>query len=1129
MDKQDSPPLQQSDSESLRSQTSLERSDSRRGRRGAFINKQQPSTQTDDLFELDRSHIKIEDASIVPPLPLTTLLKQHSGLSSMRRSTIHSPLNAVIHEANEPEEEESSMASESIQDTSNQESPSLGNCFFNREITHQVKTHNVTVYYQMVFKILKKETHLRSQLDMEHLNEYFTIQPKTANSFIRSFLHEKGQWDTFRVYRCLELLECQKRGEIICKYGEIGDKFYVVLRGGVGVKVPTEVGTSKCENYLDVLKFIIQHMQSPIIKYRDIHSRQCKQFLEIVSGGAEYVQRIDSLFDLNLSVDQTLRDEETALAQLLAQQQQLQNQNSLDSSSISDSQLLSHLSFNLDQQDSLHKTLQRIEFIKSFQRTVYTQLESIRDQTYSVNLQILKEVNELGEGKSFGELALLTDKPRNATIFAKTPKVALGVLSKKDYQRLIGEDFKTKMDKAVAIIKQFEIFRKIKQARFLFSLSYYLKERPMLLGSVVYKQGDLVDGVYLIQSGEVQTLKSKESLQGAIDARQQIVISITGDKQAIGIDEIMNGDAQRKNTVIVSSEKATIYFMSKQDFVERVIETFPDVKRDLTEQLMIRQEYHIGREKSLKKFHAFQTLDTLKTFYSSNIHQSSHDGKIISKSPMSKELLSKSRSTERLLRLKKSLRPEIQTGSKTPRFTPTLTPQYEPQSLSKDGKASEFNVVKRFGNMIPQISTPRNLEVITKMIGSKQKATSPHLSQQRDEPNSYEQIKKNLVGFDELIRRQQKQATLAKLKGRNQQFQIGSTSQKGQVMSFRKSELNQDKFLIDVMIKQFRQQQAKVVSRHQLLTPRVIEYKTEQRRDSQQTIEHQIYRTHVQMPETPEGMTYSPMRSQVLSELGGVQKSIYGRKFSKKKETIEHPANLTNQDLTFVMNQVMAGTTQEQSTIIQEKSLEAYKNPEFLPIQEEPPKPIGNFGSRKTLPLLEFSNDTQANLVGDLEPPHQEIVTPRLNTANQTLETSSIQQQPKPSRPTTVGEVRIKPKKNPPYKLTVDIASRNKDTLLSRLRYYSQRETQNNSSVITNARKVNETSTQCQSKVDRSIAMDESIENPTPAIEKEKFLYFKITPRAMDGSKSPIGKRKLIACFQKNNKGPVYSHVTNKK
>jgi CRP-like cAMP-binding protein len=32
-----------------------------------------------------------------------------------------------------------------------------------------------------------------------------------------------------------------KKGEIIFRFGETGDTFYVVLKGSVGVKVPTDV------------------------------------------------------------------------------------------------------------------------------------------------------------------------------------------------------------------------------------------------------------------------------------------------------------------------------------------------------------------------------------------------------------------------------------------------------------------------------------------------------------------------------------------------------------------------------------------------------------------------------------------------------------------------------------------------------------------------------------------------------------------------------------------------------------------------------------------------------------------------------------------------------------------------
>lgn len=127
-----------------------------------------------------------------------------------------------------------------------------------------------------------------------------------------------------------------------------------------------------------------------------------------------------------------------------------------------------------------------VDFLKEYQQKVYGQIGTRKPLKFNCSITVLKDVNEITEGKSFGELALLTEKPRNATIYAKTARVALGVLTKRDYERLIGEDFKSKMDKAVGVLRQFQIFRNIKQQRDLFSLSYYLKERVLLRGAMLY-------------------------------------------------------------------------------------------------------------------------------------------------------------------------------------------------------------------------------------------------------------------------------------------------------------------------------------------------------------------------------------------------------------------------------------------------------------------------------------------------------------------------------------------------------------------------------------------------------------------------------------------------------------------
>lgn len=55
--------------------------------------------------------------------------------------------------------------------------------------------------------------------------------------------HSKGLLR--KIYDVLELKR-YKKDEIVCKYGDIGDAFYIILDGQVGVHVPT-----KFEHQLD--------------------------------------------------------------------------------------------------------------------------------------------------------------------------------------------------------------------------------------------------------------------------------------------------------------------------------------------------------------------------------------------------------------------------------------------------------------------------------------------------------------------------------------------------------------------------------------------------------------------------------------------------------------------------------------------------------------------------------------------------------------------------------------------------------------------------------------------------------------------------------------------------------------
>ena len=43
--------------------------------------------------------------------------------------------------------------------------------------------------------------------------------------------------DKMKIYECLQY-RVFKRGETMCKFGEVGDRFFIILKGQVGILVP---------------------------------------------------------------------------------------------------------------------------------------------------------------------------------------------------------------------------------------------------------------------------------------------------------------------------------------------------------------------------------------------------------------------------------------------------------------------------------------------------------------------------------------------------------------------------------------------------------------------------------------------------------------------------------------------------------------------------------------------------------------------------------------------------------------------------------------------------------------------------------------------------------------------------
>ena len=121
---------------------------------------------------------------------------------------------------------------------------------------------------------------------------------------------------------------------------------------------------------------------------------------------------------------------------------------------------------------------------------------------------MLEEERELGQGKpgsSFGEMALIKNEPRNASIIA-LERCSMISIEKNSYTKIVKDIEEQRINKELASFKQnYPIFRYWSNSKCFrlitgFITEYYNK------GDYIYKQNDIPDSIYFVKEGILEVL-----------------------------------------------------------------------------------------------------------------------------------------------------------------------------------------------------------------------------------------------------------------------------------------------------------------------------------------------------------------------------------------------------------------------------------------------------------------------------------------------------------------------------------------------------------------------------------------------------------------------------------------------
>ena len=186
----------------------------------------------------------------------------------------------------------------------------------------------------------------------------------------------------------------------------------------------------------------------------------------------------------------------------------------------------------------------------------------------------LAKMSVISSGQGFGEVPLLTNSLRSASVRALTD-VVLYHLSKPDFEQLMDQEpaFKNVLLKRADDLTRYDKIKTLQPFALLepdrmYALVARMVEKTYSLGEDIIVQGEKGDYYYIIKSGRVAVLKKHKGEQNPT----QVALLSEGD--AFGEEALIRDDP--RNATCRAIEETTVYALDKIDFDQILKSSFLD-------------------------------------------------------------------------------------------------------------------------------------------------------------------------------------------------------------------------------------------------------------------------------------------------------------------------------------------------------------------------------------------------------------------------------------------------------------------------------------------------------------------------------------------------------------------------
>jgi len=164
---------------------------------------------------------------------------------------------------------------------------------------------------------------------------------------------------------------------------------------------------------------------------------------------------------------------------------------------------------------------------------------SKKDEKYKYRIKYLHNVRSLTKGMSFGDLALLSTKPRSATITCETNTI-LAYLTREHYRKILGHVKAKQMQKTIEFFSQF--LENMSTAQMM-KVIYEFQLQDFHIGNYVFKDGEQAKGLYMISEGEFEIIKTIVTVDATYDPRFGPTSKVPQKSETIRIYKLCSGDS----------------------------------------------------------------------------------------------------------------------------------------------------------------------------------------------------------------------------------------------------------------------------------------------------------------------------------------------------------------------------------------------------------------------------------------------------------------------------------------------------------------------------------------------------------------------------------------------------------